>query len=220
LSLAIGKGHALIDGVVEKDADFTQAVTDNIARFWVWLMQDGSITVQNNTTSKPSGNCVLLGSGVSSGGSITSVDTSGVVYLQNGQLWRQTADTGAPSDLPDSTWRGYTKTLAGLFFWDGMLWRSVGNTYMAQSTNTGDANRTQTQTEYWVKRYKAAWSDWTSGHNLVVPLTNNWEQWITNATGQTLTAIGATGTGIAIANGKTALVGSDSTNIVRLTADA
>lgn len=220
LSLAIGKGHALIDGVVEKEIDFTQAVTDNIARFWVWLKQDATIVVQNNTTAKPAGNCVLLGSGVSSAGSITSVDTSGVVYLQNGDLWRLTADTGAPSDLPDSTWRGYTKTAAGLFYWDGTLWRSIGNTYMAVAGAKSDANYTQTQTEYWVKRYKAGWTGWTGGHNLVVPLTNNWEQWVTNATGQTLTAIGASGTGIAIATGKTALVGSDGTNIIRLTADA
>jgi len=220
LNISVNPGHALIDGPVEKDTTFTVNVTDNIARFWVWLKQDGTTVVQNNTTSKPAGNCVLLFSGVSSAGSITSTDTSGVCYLQNGDLWRLTADTGAPSDLPDSTWRGYTKTSAGLFYWDGTLWQSVGNTYMIVTGAKSDANYTQTQTEYWVKRYKAAWTGWTTGRNLVVPLTNNWEQWITNSTGQTLTAIGASGTGIAIASTKTALVASDGTNIIRLSLDA
>ena len=220
LNASVTKGHALIDGVVEKAADFTVTVPDNCARFWIWLKQDGTTVVQNNTTAKPAGNCVLIGSGVSSAGSISSVDTSGVVYLQNGLVWRLTGDTGGPSDTPDSTWRGYTKTSAGLFFWDGVLWRSVGNTYMSVTGSKSDANYTQTQTEYLVDRYKAAWTGWTTTRNLVVPLTNNWKQWVTNATGQSLQAIGASGTGITIANGKTALVASDGTNIIRLTADA
>ena len=219
LQVNVTAGHALMDGIVEKSSNFTVTVADNTARIWIWLKQDGTTTNQT-TTSRPAGNNVLLGSCVTSGGVVTSVDTSGVCYLQGPEVWRLTADTGAPSDLPNSALRLYTKTSAGVFFWDGTLWRSIGNTYMVNSTNSGDSNRTQTQTEYWVKRYKAAWSDWTTGRNLVVPLTNNWEQWITNATGQTLQAIGATGTGITIASAKTALVASDGTNIIRLTADA
>ena len=41
-----------------------------------------------------------------------------------------------------------------------------------------------------------------------------------NATGFALTVIGASGTGIAIANAKTATVMSDGTNVIRITADA
>ncbi len=142
LLVNVAAGHAMIDWPIEKSTAFTVVVPDSSPRAWVWLKQDGTTTDQNNTTAKPSGNCVLLGSCVTSGGAVTSVDSSGVVYLQSGMPWRQTADTGGPSDTPDSTVRLYTKTLAGLFFWDGVIWRSVGDTYMKVTGAKSDANYT------------------------------------------------------------------------------
>jgi hypothetical protein len=83
-----------------------------------------------------------------------------------------------------------------------------------------DTNIVLGATEYdgiWIN---LGWTGWTGAHNVVVPLTADAVWIITNGTGYAATIIGATGTGIAIANGKTALVGCDGTNIVRLTADA
>lgn len=54
----------------------------------------------------------------------------------------------------------------------------------------------------------------------VIPLTTKRPYWFTNGTGQALTVKGASGTGIVIANTKTACVMSDGTNIIRLTLDA
>jgi len=60
----------------------------------------------------------------------------------------------------------------------------------------------------------------TANRNLVVPTVVG-EWYVTNSTtgGQTITIKTAAGTGIAIANGKTALVECDGVNVLRLTAD-
>lgn len=61
----------------------------------------------------------------------------------------------------------------------------------------------------------------TAGRNYVVPLTDGAEWVVFNNTtgGFAVTIIGATGTGIAIAAGKTAIVRCDGTNVLRVTAD-
>ena len=61
----------------------------------------------------------------------------------------------------------------------------------------------------------------TTTRNVVVPLAA--QQWtVYNGTtgAQSLQFIGATGTGITVANGKRAIIYSDGTNVVRVTADA
>jgi len=55
--------------------------------------------------------------------------------------------------------------------------------------------------------------------NAIVAATKR-PYWFTNATGQALTVKTAAGTGIVIANTKTACVMSDGTNVIRLTSDA
>lgn len=59
-----------------------------------------------------------------------------------------------------------------------------------------------------------------AGANIIVPLTAGKMFTVINGSGQAITLIGATGTGIAVANTKTAIVMSDGTNVVRITADA
>src|ERR1051326_931354 len=60
----------------------------------------------------------------------------------------------------------------------------------------------------------------TATRNLVVPLTGFWI--VTNSTtgGQSIQVIGASGTGVTIANGKVAICRGNGTNITRVTADA
>lgn len=75
--------------------------------------------------------------------------------------------------------------------------------------------------------YENGWLDVGSGtslgstRKLIVPITDGLVWAVSNnATGaQSIQVIGTTGTGITIATGKTAMVGSDGTNIRRLTAD-
>lgn len=56
--------------------------------------------------------------------------------------------------------------------------------------------------------------------NIIVPLTAGKIFVLNNVSTQQVTMIGATGTGIAVASTKTAMVMSDGTNVIRLTADA
>jgi hypothetical protein len=119
----IAQGQAVMDGLVELYAASTVVVTGS-ATNWIWLKQDGTIVAQT-TTAKPTGNCVCLGAAVTDGSGVTSIETSGVVYFRGGQMWRETADAGAPGDSPDSTLRLWTKTVGGLFFWDGVAHRPL-----------------------------------------------------------------------------------------------
>lgn len=123
LQCNVAAGHAVIDGIVELAA--TSIVVAASSTNWIWLKQDGTLVSQDDTTAKPSGNCVLLGAAVTDGSGVTSIETSGVVYFRGGMLWRQTADTFAPGDSPDSGLRIHTTTAGGEYFWDGAAWREV-----------------------------------------------------------------------------------------------
>lgn len=125
LTLNIAAGQANIDGIIGStaaEAATTLAVPDNhpsaTDRVWIWLSRAGAISSTLNTTP-PATNCCLLGSCTTSGGVITAVDTSGVVYLRGGQLWRETADTGPPGDSPNAAIRLFTLTWGGVYEWTG-----------------------------------------------------------------------------------------------------
>lgn len=83
-----------------------------------------------------------------------------------------------------------------------------------------DANTTLTNVQY-NNRTLSFTGTLTAGRNIVVPLTDGAEWVIYNNTtgGFALTVIGASGTGIAVAATKTAIVRCDGTNILRVTAD-
>lgn len=125
LTVNVTAGHAMIDGPVEVPSNTTLSVPDDTARVWIWLRQSGVLTYTTSTTP-PTGNNALLGSVVTSSGAVTSVDTSGVVYLRGGVGWRQTADLGEPSDTPAATVQLETRTQSGLWWWDGVAWLHDG----------------------------------------------------------------------------------------------
>lgn len=121
LSLGVSAGHAMIGGPVEIPTATTIAVPDNTARVWIWLLQTGAALTYTTSTTKPAGECCLLGSCVTSGGNITSVDYSGVVYIRGGIGVRGTADDGTPSDTPPSTVNLITQTGFCSYYWDGAV---------------------------------------------------------------------------------------------------
>lgn len=81
-----------------------------------------------------------------------------------------------------------------------------------------DANATLTQAEAACSVLTFTGS-LTTTRNIVVPLVGKRQWTVYNGTGQSLQFIGATGTGITVATLKHAIVRSDGTNIVRVTAD-
>ena len=127
LLLNISAGHAMIGGPVEIATDTTLAVPDATARVWVWLQLTGPNLTYTTTTTPPAGESCLLGSCVTSGGVVTVLDTSGVMYLRSGIGFRQTADYGAPSDTPPAKAAGFFGvTSTGVYLWDGSMWQQQG----------------------------------------------------------------------------------------------
>ena len=86
---------------------------------------------------------------------------------------------------------------------------------------TADANKTPTAAEA-ASRVLSVTStvSLTATRNVVLPLTpRQWTVFNGTTGGQSLQFIGASGTGITVANGKRAVLYSDGTNVVRVTAD-
>lgn len=124
LNITVAKGHAAIAGVVELNADTTLGIPDNTPNAWIWILQNGTVTY--TTSTAPSAACCLLGCATTSGGIVVNVDTSGVLYLKGGTLWRQTADTSAPTDTPPSSITFTAVTLGGTYWWDGASYKQLG----------------------------------------------------------------------------------------------
>lgn len=95
---------------------------------------------------------------------------------------------------------------------------------LALATNTtlakalSDANTTLTQPEA-ANATLTFTGTLTATRDIVVPLVGKKQWTVYNGTGQSLRFIGASGTGITVATLKHAVVRSDGTNIVRVTAD-
>lgn len=134
LLLNVAAGHAMIGGVVEVPAATTVMCTDNLNLNWIWLLQNGTLTATTTLTAPSTESC-LIGNCTTVGGNIVNVDTSGVLFLKGGNLWRQTADAGAPIDAPPTTIQFTAVTLGGTYWWDGAFYQRLG----PQSTAVSDA---------------------------------------------------------------------------------
>ena len=91
LNVDVAAGQGMIDGVVEFTATQTVAVSPNESRGFIWLKSDNTLVATSNKTP-PAGNVLHIGSFVSNGTNVTSVDQSGVMTFKNGAPWRETAD--------------------------------------------------------------------------------------------------------------------------------
>ncbi len=124
--VTVGLGIARIDGPVGQcdvdgaPVDMTYGITLSATRYW-WFNRDGTAE-PTSTTTAPSSTSIYLGKVTADGSGITNIDTSGVVYIIDGQAWRWTADLQEPSDSPDAAIRIFTVTLGGTYFWNGSAW--------------------------------------------------------------------------------------------------
>jgi hypothetical protein len=122
LTLNVASGSAVIGAPVQMGAQ-TITLTDNATNY-VWLKADGTL-YKTTSIAVPSGNVTYIGRAVTVSGSITDVDTSGVVYLIGGLRIRYTADVGKPGDSPSSGTIFLTRTLDGDYLWDGTAYRRL-----------------------------------------------------------------------------------------------
>lgn len=122
LTIAIAAGQAVLDSVVQKLTASTLALTDNIARIYLWLDQAGVITAVHNSLTPPAGVQVFIGSCRTDNpaGSITSIDQSGVLYFKGGTLFRRTADASVPADSPPVGLMFVNRGLNADYLWDGV----------------------------------------------------------------------------------------------------
>jgi hypothetical protein len=121
LSLNVATGYALIDGVVEVAAQ-AYVVPASQTRVWMWVRQNGTV-VHTLTSTAPSAKSLYIGSVVTSGSAITSVDSvDGVQCLKGGVVFRQTSDTGIPAASGPSGQILVNRTSGGTFLWDGSAW--------------------------------------------------------------------------------------------------
>ena len=83
-----------------------------------------------------------------------------------------------------------------------------------------DANKTLTQAEARSPILEITSTTLTTTRNIVLPLVpKQWTVFNNTTGGQSIQFIGASGTGITVANAKRAIIYADATNIVRVTAD-
>lgn len=83
-----------------------------------------------------------------------------------------------------------------------------------------DANKTLTQAEALIDILEITSTTLTATRDIILPLIPRMYVVFNNTTGsQSIRFIGASGTGITVANGKRAIIYADGTNIVRVTAD-
>lgn len=120
LNVDIAPGQAVVTGLTESKVTIVKSVDPSIARIQIWLNADGTITTVNNSLTPPAGEVCYLGSCVTDGSNVTSVDTSGVVFYKHGHTWRETADTGVPGDAPGLERRFYHRTANATYYWDGL----------------------------------------------------------------------------------------------------
>jgi len=133
-------------------------------------------------------------------------------------------DTGAVSKNTTAYTPGYIRVgraivgTASITTWydDRYYWAQSGKTLA--KTLPSDANYTLTADEADNCIYEIS-GTLTATRNITVPLVGKRQTTCVNKTGQSLQFIGPTGTGITVATLKTAIVRSDGTNIVRVTAD-
>jgi len=83
-----------------------------------------------------------------------------------------------------------------------------------------DANYTLTADRYRCPVLSVTAGVISTGRSIFLPLTAEAVYLVTNNTAQTVTFIGATGTGVAVATTKSAWIRCDGTNYIRMTADA
>lgn len=169
-----------------------------------WGYYGGEILVDGVPTSVADGTVTLTGSttnyvGISRAG-VVSTATSRTVA--NAPLYKIVTGTSSVTSYVDE--RG-PRQIARLAFG-------------AATQAMADANQTLTQAQALCDSLTTTGA-LTAQRNLVVPLTRR--RWIihNNCTGHGVQVIGASGTGIVVGVGKTAIVECDATNVLRVTAD-
>jgi hypothetical protein len=228
ISVAGGVGVTLtIDQSIPRRIELTGAVTSAIdVTVPVVAGEKGAAwTFKNSTTG---GNTITVKPATGTGIAIAAGKQTGILYdgtnfiaLDNNTAAMGVAASGANADITAlSAITGGIIATGGIF--TDELNGQGGGLALGRLSKAfpSDANYTLLSNEYtnpWIEMTGAI----TAQRNVVLPLTNGgvWAVYNGTSGGFGVQFIGPTGTGIVVANGKRAIIGSDGVNIVRLTAD-
>lgn len=151
---------------------------------------------------------------------IVAASATGAWATKDGQVavWDGTAWVFG---TPRAGWVAYIEDEEVLSTYKASWSAGISTNERAAVSMTTDANKTASAVEA-ASRILSVTStvSLTATRNVVLPLTpRQWTVFNGTTGGQSLQFIGASGTGVTVANGKRAVLYSDGTNIVRVTAD-
>lgn len=186
---------------------------------WVWIDEEGDLQT-TASFSDPGGTNVCLGKVITGASTISSIDVSSSSGRMS--LFRWTSFTGfniGESLIAGDIGAGTLKFLTA----QAQVMKGNGQSPAygrAAVVFPSDANYTTSATERECRTLSVTGTI-SATRNVVLDLTDGAEHVVYNGTtgGFSIQVIGATGTGITIANGKTAIVRCDGTNWLRVTAD-
>ena len=226
LALSIGtglaancsQGHGLADGgIIQVDSGQSITGLPDGARSHIWLKADNVFAQSTSIGSIPTGAKIYLGSVLTSGGAVVSIDSSNAISLSGGMPLRQTFDPYLPSDSPGAIML-FTITRGGLFFWNGSEHIPVSSAKRSAIAFPSDANYTPTDAACRARTLDLS-GVITAGRNLVLPLADGMHHVVRNACAFTVTIISSSGAGVGIGAGKVGVVECDGTNWFRVSAD-
>ena len=164
-----------------------------------------------------------FGGKVCIGATITELSNGNITLAASATNYVQMhPDTGAISSNTTAFTAGYwplyeVVTGASLVTsWEDKRWTWVLNGTLAKALSDANTTLTMPEAHCGVLTFTGSL---TATRDIVVPLVGKKQWTVYNGTGQSLRFIGATGTGITVATLKHAILRSDGTNIVRVTAD-
>jgi hypothetical protein len=180
------------------------------------MSQSGTLSYRTTTTS-PGANYLYIGNCTTSGGNVTVVDYSGVLYILGSTSSRTTSDVAAPGDSPGIIGL-LSVTLGGAYIWDGTYHRSLGRLGRAAISVPGT---TLTLSNIQAQGNFLDLSGTPGGAaTITLPIIAGLQYTVRNGVsgGYSATLQGATGSGVTIANNKTAIIIYDGTNWIRVSA--
>lgn len=116
LSVNVSAGQALVRGLVEVSASTVSLSASTTNRLW---LTGGGAVVSGGSSFVPSPAGLFLGTVITNGSGVTTIDTSSVFYMNGGLPIRFSGDTFKPTDSPTAKCVHLVRTNSATWLWDG-----------------------------------------------------------------------------------------------------
>jgi hypothetical protein len=139
--------------------------------------------------------------------------SSAAIYIPNAPITGLALGPNAPQAASCATLLAINASITGI--------RATGGNGRTTVNNLGGSDYAILQDAFWFADAIEAYGTLTANIKLIVPLNDGWQKTFYNGTSgaHSLTVIGNSGTGIVVAQGKTAVLRCNGTNVLRVTPD-